>query len=383
MKIRLTCTSCRASFLVTDEKLGQLVSCPKCGNEARMPESVAAINRESAARSASATARPSPAAVVEEPAPRKRRRLVPFLLGVAASLAVAGVAAVLLLPKAEPAPPPPPPDPIVEAATGYLDALVADDRPTIDRLGTIDDPPAIARYRDPRRVPEAEVSVRGSFAPIAELHGRLAEEYTYNEAIGRFENANPLGAAADFMDAADEMRSDIEAGGAHDFYAEYAGGTPDEQLDAAVNFAEQFAELTRAALPREKLAPTYAQLVEDADPPLPAEARSLADRVGEERDTWDALLGRPFHTIEADGPFVLEEAEVRSTVADRLASPGDPPRPLTLTLRRFRLEGIDTGWRVIAARRQEPEPETAPATTEPERSPGLEGPIGPEDAPTP
>jgi hypothetical protein len=66
---------------------------------------------------------------------------------------------------------------------------------------------------------------------------------------------------------------------------------------------------------------------------------------------WDALLKRSFHTLKADGPFIYERAEVNATATDRLASSGDPPSRLRLTLVRFRLEGIDSGWRVIAIRR--------------------------------
>ena len=37
--------------------------------------------------------------------------------------------------------------------------------------------------------------------------------------------------------------------------------------------------------------------------------------------------------------------------ADRLASSGDPPTRLGLTLIRFRLEAIDSGWKVVSIRR--------------------------------
>ena len=65
---------------------------------------------------------------------------------------------------------------------------------------------------------------------------------------------------------------------------------------------------------------------------------------------------------------------------DQLASSGDPPTPLRLKLVRFRLDAIDTGWKVVSARRiipglpdlpedeEGPDPEISP---EPDRpSPG-------------
>ena len=75
---------------------------------------------------------------------------------------------------------------------------------------------------------------------------------------------------------------------------------------------------------------------------------------------------RPFHTLKADGPFIYERAEVIATATDRLASLGDPPTKLRLGLVRFRLEGIDTGWKVVSAERILPdgvEPEAKPAET--------------------
>jgi hypothetical protein len=66
---------------------------------------------------------------------------------------------------------------------------------------------------------------------------------------------------------------------------------------------------------------------------------------------WDALLKRPFQSLKADGPFIFERAEVSATATDLPASLGNPRRRLQLTLVRFRLEGIDTGWNVISVSR--------------------------------
>ena len=52
-------------------------------------------------------------------------------------------------------------------------------------------------------------------------------------------------------------------------------------------------------------------------------------------------------------------------VADRLDSLGDPPSRLRMRSVRFQLEGIDTGWKVISARRIQPGDEAA----EPSKSP--------------
>ena len=110
-----------------------------------------------------------------------------------------------------------------------------------------------------------------------------------------------------------------------------------------------------------RILPTYKMLIESAKPPLPEEAKALALEVAESPQQWSDLLKRPFWTLKPDGPFVYEQAEVTAIVADRLASLGDPPTRLRMKLVRFRLEGIDTGWKVVSARRIQPGDDEAAA----------------------
>ena len=117
-------------------------------------------------------------------------------------------------------------------------------------------------------------------------------------------------------------------------------------------------------------------LIDSAKPPLPDDAKALAHEVAKDPKGFDALLKRPFLTIKADGPFVYDQAVVNATVADRLASAGDPPTRLTLELVRFQLEGIDTTWKVVSARRVLPKPKEDAGKVQPapSTSPGLETP---------
>ena len=146
-------------------------------------------------------------------------------------------------------------------------------------------------------------------------------------------------------------------------------GNPEDLFDAAEGLARPLAALSETILAPKKLLPTYAMLLDDAKPPLPPEERALARDYADRRATWDTLLNRPFVTLRSDGPFLMERAEVTASVVDALGSSGDPPTPLRLTLTRFRLEGIDTGWRVTSARREGGTPPSA----EPAESPGSPG----------
>src|SRR3954451_9314049 len=105
----------------------------------------------------------------------------------------------------------------------------------------------------------------------------------------------------------------------------------DEGVDVAEGLGGALAKMDEGVLAPNKLVPTYKQLVVDAKPPLPPDEEELALDYAAHRETWDALLKRPFPTLKADGPFLFERAEVTATARDRLASLGDPPTTLRLT----------------------------------------------------
>ncbi len=371
MSLRARCPACQASFLAPDEGGGRSINCPKCGARLKLPAPPVAASETPAPSSLADT--------LDAEERRGRRRLLK--IGVPVALLVALVMAVLVflpyLRKQAPGQPPPPPDPIVSIASTYLDALTKGDRAAADRLGTVATPPAIDGYRQVERDPTGEETVQGPFAPVADLNATIEEKFTYNPRINRYENRDPLGPAADSLDALHDAKAQAEQ---EKLYEKMASADLDEVVDSVTQFGEVFTRLAEETLAPEKLAPTYAQLVESAEPPLPPEAQRLALDYGENRETWDTLLKRPFATLKADGPFRLERAEVTALVQDRLASSGAPPSRLRLTLTRFQLEGIDTGWKVTSARRdrpEAPEPTTEP-TGEPESrtpttpsSPGL------------
>lgn len=339
MNLRLVhCPACRTAYMVEEDAARRPPPCPKCGAAWRPP----------APGTKGPEVSPEPTVFVPS-TPGRPRRGRKIAAAVAAALVVVAVAAVVSWPMLKRRWITPPSDPIESAASAYLRALVAGDSETAHRLGTVDLPPAIRSFRQVRRDPMGDRRLRGSFAPIAAFHAKVDETYAYDPAIGRYTPRNALGPAADVLDALHEAKDKAEKDG---LYKKMQSGNPDDLFDAAEGLGKSFTALAEGALAPKKLLPTYAMLLDEAKPPLPPEERALAADFASQRPTWDALLGRPFTTLRADGPFLLERAEVTASVADAFGSSGDPPTPLRLTLTRFRLEGIDTGWRVTSARRE-------------------------------
>ena len=218
-----------------------------------------------------------------------------------------------------------------------------------------------ARFGSFRRDRSQDRSLKGSFAPLGKLHKQIEADFVYDPSIGRFTPKNAMGAAAETLDALHKAKEDAEKSG---LYKKMQSGNPDDLFDAAEEYGKVFTKLAEGALAPKKILPTYQMLVESAKPPLPKDAKALALEVAGSMPVWNALLKRSFQTLKADGPFIYERARVNAMATDRLASLGDPPSRVRLELVRFRLEGIDTGWKVVTARRILPgdvEPKAKPA----------------------
>ena len=365
MSLRVRCTSCHTAFLTPIDEPGATVECPKCGARHRLPQSAEPVDTPEPRAPASPPRAPSASVFVassESQSRSSRRRWIVGLTGLAI-VVLTGLAALVLWPRFKPRPN----DPVERVAEEYLQSLVKGDATAQRRWSTIEDPPAIRSFQKVRRDRSRNQTVKGSFATLARLHSRIESEFTYDPAIARFTPKNPLGAAGETLDAVHAAKEQAEKSG---IYEKMASGDPNDIFDAAENFGKVFTQLAEGVLAPRKILPTYKLLVDDAKPPIPPEQKELASHVADNPKTWDTLLKRPFHTLKADGPFIFERADVDAQVADQLASLGDPPTTLRLSLVRFRLEGIDTGWRITAARRILPGAEDeSPLDRQPE-SPG-------------
>ncbi len=376
MSQRVRCKTCSTAFVTNENQAGGVVECPKCGARHRLP----ATTRKDADRVEPSA--PAPLESADEvtsvfvPSNEKRtRRSVRRWLLVVASLAIvaaAGVAVLVYWPRVKPRPA----DPVERVAEDYLQALTKNDLEAQRRLSTVEEPPAIRSFQRVARDRTRNLTIKGSFAPLATLHRHIESEFSYDPAIARFTPKHPLGAAAETLDAVHAAKDEAEK---TKLYEKMASGDPNDIFDAAENFGKVFSKLAEGALAPKKIIPTYRMLVDDAKPPIPSDQKTLAAHVSEHPKAWDTLLKRPFHTLKADGPFIFDEAEVDAQVTDLLGSLGDPPTTLRLSLVRFRLEGIDTAWRVIAARRVLPggDQETSPGESpkSPSKPPPEERPL--------
>ncbi len=300
-------------------------------------------------------------------AAEERRRRWPIIVAVVLALAAAGSVGFMVVRPALTSPLRSHQlDSVERVATAYLKAITAEDTQTLQRLGTVEEPPAIRSVRSVTRNPGGNRQVKGSFAPLGKLHTQIASGYDYDSTAGRFTPKNAMGPAAKTLDSLHEAKDNAEKSG---LYKKMQSGDPNDLFDAAEQFGKVFTQLAETTLAPKAIVPTYKMLVEESKPPLPADVKALALEVSESPNDWSRVLKRSFHTLKADGPFIYEQAEVIATATDRLASSGDPPSRLRLKLIRFRLEGIDTGWKVINIHRVLPgEDEKPPARSAPSSS---------------
>jgi hypothetical protein len=241
----------------------------------------------------------------------------------------------------------------------------------------VQEPPAIRSFSNLKRDKPRDSRTKGQFKPISILHKSIEKKFVYDPNTGRFTPKDPLGPAAETLDALHDAKAKNEK---DKTYEKMASGDPEEAMQAAIDFGGVFAKLSDGILNPKRLIPSYKMLVQGAKPPLTGPELALALDYATHREAWDGLLKRPFPTLKSDGPFQFDKAEVTAEVKDKLASSGDPPTTLRLKLVQFQMDGINTKWKVVSAHRitpgvpdlpedeDGPEPEVTPEPVKP--SPG-------------
>ncbi len=385
MSLRLRCRSCQTAFVTSKEQVGQPVECPKCGASMVVPRPKP-ISEEPEVEAGPALKRmkaPTPAApekssvfIAKQKKSGKKEeesdgsgKGLWIALGLVVALVVVGAVGwpafrKWLNPRPE--------TPVEAAAYDYLMALKEQDEKAIARLGVVQEPPLIRSFREIKRDKPRDAIAKGEFKPIARLHRAIEKKFVYDAATGRFTPKDPLGPAAETLDALHDAKAKAEK---DKTYEKMASGDPNEAMDAAIDFGNVFAKLADGALNPKNLIPSYKKLVQGAKPPLTGEELALAMDYATHRESWDGLLKRPFPTLKSDGKFEFKKAEIITQVQDKLGSSGDPPVTLRLKLVNFQMDGINTGWKVVSARR------ITPGTPDlPEDEDGPDPEISPEPA---
>jgi DNA-directed RNA polymerase subunit RPC12/RpoP len=391
MSLRLRCRSCQAAFVTSKDQIGQPVECPKCGASQVVPRpKPAAVESDVEAgpalkRIKAPTAAPAPDKSSIFIAKKKKKgqdkdesegqgKGLWVALFLVIALVVGGAIGWPAFRKWLN----PRPDTDIEgAAYDYLMALKEGDEKQIGRLGVVQEPPLIRSFTGLKRDKTRDAESKGEFKPIAKLHKAIEKDFIYDASLGRFTPKDPLKIAVGVLDAGHDAKAKLEK---DKTYEKMASGDPNEAMDAAVEFGGVFAKMSDGILNPKNLIPSYKMLVQGAKPPLAGEELALAMDYATHREAWDGLLKRPFPTLKSDGKFLFKKAEVTAQVKDKLGSSGDPPITLRLKLVHFEMDGINTGWKIVSARRvtpgapdlpedeDGPEPEKTPEPVKP--SPG-------------
>ena len=124
-------------------------------------------------------------------------------------------------------------------------ALKEGDEAEIDRLGVVEEPPAIRSFRDLKRDKPRDSQTKGDFKPIARLHRAIEKKFVYDPNIGRFTPKDPLGPAAETLDALHDAKAKAEK---DKTYEKMASGDPEEAMQAAIDFGGVFAKLSDGIL---------------------------------------------------------------------------------------------------------------------------------------
>lgn len=358
MDIALVCPGCDKHLKVAEEVAGKRAKCPRCGLKIAIPALV-----HSGPTAANSDAEPEEVQVVDETQPvdsqtpaddwkpkqtvdfRKstwRRKLVWALVLLLPVLVVVGlVVAPTLWPK----------DPKQIVLENYLAAVREGKFKEAEQFGVLDDNRApIVKSLGRANFAEAEEKdTAGSFKEIAEFHQHIAGKY---KAEGEVFLANDItGKLAGTINLRDKILEEQQK-------AKTSPKKYRDELDAAVDFAENYAKNVNALAdmfiggPQHKsVAVTYEQLLKEWGGELNPNQRYLLDSYRQNRAQWQKLLGRDFQSIGDEGEFTLQESSWETSLWLSNQSYSEPPKKVRVTLVRFSVGLIDSGWKVWEIKR--------------------------------
>ena len=274
-------------------------------------------------RRPSPTSSPSPSAPPSAPAEsvfvpseqaleRRSRRWWWIGLAFVTIAAVGAVGVMVYWPRFKPKPRDS--DAVEKVAGDYLAALARQDEETARRLGTVEEPPGIASYRDVYHQKARDQTIRGSFCALAVLHKRIDGEFTYDSAAGRFTPKNPLGIAGETLDALHAAKDEAEKSG---MYEKMKSGNPDDIFDAAEQYGKVFDKLAEGRASR----PSAPADVQDAHRIVEAAAFRGGEGAGPRGGRGPQAVGRPLEAAVLDAE-AGRPVHLRGSRGD-----GDGPRP--------------------------------------------------------
>ena len=324
--------------MTSDDRLGRRVMCPKCGANRspprprctswppRCPRGVHAgflgLRRRRRPGAGRNTSQARPGHVADRPGDCGRCRVVAW-----PALNAGGI-------RSRPTRPRPPPPSICRHSS-----TVTSSRPS---PGTIDEPPAIRSFRDVRRVPDRDRKSRGRSPRSPRCTRSTRSSNTIPRAAGSSVR-DPLGPAAETLDALHDAKAKADRTRST---RRWPAATRTTSSTRPKGWGGALAKMAEGVLaPRSSCRPMSSSSTTRSRR-SPRTRRALALDYAAHRETWDALLKRPFPTLKADGPFLFDRAEVVATARDRLASlgrsshePPPDPRPLPARRDRHRLAG--------------------------------------------
>ena len=308
MSVRLKCRSCQTAFVIADDQAGGRVTCPKCGVQQVAPARSLHVPK---AEPAAAPPAPEPSAFVAADAPVRPGRLRKLGLGVLMLLAVAAVAVAVAWPSLKRWWHPIPPDPVEVAAGAYLQALAEGDYEAAHRLGTVDEPPAIRSFRDLHRQPEGNRAIKGSFAPLAGAARADRREVRVRSRDRPVHSPRSPGTGG-----RDARRAPRRQGQGREGRALQEDGQrqPGRPLRCRRGTGRGHGQAGRGRARSQEAHSDLQAACARCEAAAARDAAELALDFAAHRESWDALLKRPFPTLKADGPFRFEHAVVTATV---------------------------------------------------------------------